>query len=102
LVESLPFFLDTHIYGFILLCMKTTIELPDELFIEAKKKAAELRVPLRKIVEQGLRAWLARPEVKKPGKRRRLRWITVDGGLPPGLDPADRETMHALLREGHE
>jgi len=39
--------------------MKTTIEIPDELFVEAKKHAAELRVPLRQLVEEGLRARLA-------------------------------------------
>jgi len=78
--------------------MKTTIELPDELFIEAKKKAAELRVPLRKLVEEGLRARLARPARKRRPKRR-IRWITVDGGLPPGLDVSDREKMHVWLQE---
>jgi hypothetical protein len=38
--------------------MKTTIELPDELLIEAKKRAAGLRVPLKSIVEQSLRSGL--------------------------------------------
>jgi hypothetical protein len=42
------------------LCMKTTVELPDDLLVEAKKLAAELRVPLRRLVEEGLRARLAR------------------------------------------
>ena len=39
--------------------MKTTVEIPDELFVEAKKHAAELRVPLRQLVEEGLRARLS-------------------------------------------
>jgi hypothetical protein len=34
--------------------MKTTLELRDELLIEAKKKAAEERRPLRALVEEGL------------------------------------------------
>jgi hypothetical protein len=81
--------------------MKTTIELPDELLIEAKKRAAELRVPLRKLLEEGLRARLARPATRRGGKRKRsIRWITVDGGLPKGMDVSDREKMHALLGGG--
>jgi hypothetical protein len=35
--------------------MKITIELPNDLFIAAKKRAAELRLPLRELVEKGLR-----------------------------------------------
>lgn len=79
--------------------MKTTIDLPDDLLIEAKKRAAELRVPLRRLIEEGLRARLARPAARRGAARRRIRWVTVDGGLPPGLDPADRERMHDWLRE---
>jgi len=36
--------------------MKATIDLPDDLLIEAKKRAAELRRPLRSIIESALRA----------------------------------------------
>jgi len=38
--------------------MKTTVELPDQLLIEAKKRAAELRVPLKSIIEESLRSGL--------------------------------------------
>jgi len=38
--------------------MKTTVELPDDLLIAAKKRAAELRVPLRSIIEESLRSGL--------------------------------------------
>jgi len=50
--------------------MKTTIELPDELFIAAKKRAAELREPLRALVERGLRAELGRGKGRSAAKRR--------------------------------
>jgi len=79
--------------------MKTTVELPDELLIEAKKRAAELRRPLRALIEEGLRAALASAAAEPPS-RRRIEWLTVDGGLPPGVDPADRETMMDALSNG--
>ena len=78
--------------------MKTTIELPDELFIAAKRRAAEERSTLRVIVERGLRHQLQRRRAGSAQATRPIRWITVDGGLPPGLDVADRAAMHDWLR----
>lgn len=78
--------------------MKTTIELPEELLIAAKKKAAESRTTLRKIFERGLRRELAEP-LKAVAKRTRpIRWVVVKGGLPPGLDVSDRAKMHDWIR----
>jgi hypothetical protein len=77
--------------------MKTTLELPDQLLITAKKRAAELRLPLRALIEDGLRASLritARPERHS----RKIHWITVKGGLPIGLNLADRAAMHDWIR----
>ena len=79
--------------------MKTTIDLPEELLIEAKKKAAEERTTLRKLVTQGLRQVLDRDD--GPGEVvREVRFVTVDGGLPPGLDVSDRAAMHEWLQGG--
>jgi hypothetical protein len=78
--------------------MKTTIDLPDELLIEAKQRAAELRRPLRQLIEDGLRAQLAGRKPVRPKKPRKIRWITVPGGLPAGLDVSNREDMHDWLR----
>lgn len=80
--------------------MKTTIELPDELLIAAKKTAAERRTTLRALFERGLRRELAGAGGhKKPQSRRsRIRWVTAGGGLPPGLDVAERAAMHEWLR----
>ena len=75
--------------------MKTTLELPDELLIEAKKMAAEQRRPLRSIIEEGLRMALRKPQLRKPAKRVRL--ITVKGGLPKELDLSNREAMYEWL-----
>jgi hypothetical protein len=76
--------------------MKTTIELPDELLIAAKKRAAELRCTLRTLIERGLRHELLARTNARP-KRRAIRWVTVRGGLPPGLDVRDRAAMHDWL-----
>lgn len=81
--------------------MKTTVELPDDLVIEAKKRAAELRRPLRELVERGLRAELLRGRQERDGGRPRgvaIRWVTAPGGLPTGMDVGDREAMHDYLR----
>ena len=77
--------------------MKTTIELPDELFIAAKKRAAETRTTLREIFERGLRRELGEAP-QGPPARRRIRWVTTKGGVPPGMDLADRTKMHEWLR----
>jgi hypothetical protein len=75
--------------------MKTTLDIPDELLIEAKKMAAEQRRPLRAIVEEGLRLALRKPETRR--RKTRVRLVTVKGGLPRGLDLSSREAMYAWL-----
>jgi hypothetical protein len=77
--------------------MKTTLELPDELLIQAKKAAAEQRRPLRAIVEDGLRMVLREPQKRTQTKRVRL--ITVKGGLPRGLDLSNREEMYEWIQK---
>jgi hypothetical protein len=78
--------------------MKTTIDLPDDLLIAAKKKAAESRSTLREIFERGLRRELS--EAGRAGRRRAvaIRWVTAPGGLPPGLELSDRAAMHDWMR----
>jgi hypothetical protein len=76
--------------------MKTTIELPDELFVAAKKRAAELRCSLKALIERGLRKERRRPRSGQR-RRRRIRWVTVRGGVPPGMDVADRESMYRWI-----
>jgi hypothetical protein len=77
--------------------MKTTIELPDELFVAAKKRAAELRCSLKTLIERGLRHELRQSQRPAKQARRRIRWITVRGGVAPGLDVADRESMYRWI-----
>ena len=76
--------------------MKTTLDLPDELLIQAKKAAAEQRRPLKAIVEEGLRMVLRQPV--KTGKRK-VRLVTVRGGLAPDLDVSNREAMYEWIEK---
>jgi hypothetical protein len=62
------------------------------LLIEAKKKAAEQRRPLRALVEEGLRMVLKKP-ARSPRKRI-VHLVTVKGGLAPDLDLSNREAMY--------
>ena len=79
--------------------MKTTIELPDDLFVAAKRRAAEERSTLRAIIESGLRAQLRRPAAgRSRAAKPAIRWVTVDGGVPRDLDLGDRAAMHDWLR----
>jgi hypothetical protein len=79
--------------------MKTTVDLPDELLIRAKKRSAETRTPLRTLIERGLRRELSSTA---PGDGRRLprkiTWVVAPGGLPPGLDISDRSSLHDWIR----
>ncbi len=75
-------------------CMKTTVDLPDDLLIRAKKRAAETRTPLRVLIERGLRRELAaRKRSTSGGAPRKIRWVVVPGGLPPGVDVSDRAAL---------
>ena len=87
---------DSHKYGNVAR-MKTTLDLPDELLIEAKKRAAEERRPLRALVEEGLRLVLRKPEGRQ--RKRQVRLVTVKGGLAPDLDISSREAMYEWLEK---
>jgi hypothetical protein len=77
---------------------KTTLELPEELLVAAKRHAAERRTTLRSLIERGLRAELRRGRAGDAG-RTRIKWVTVDGGLPAGLDVRNRAAMIDRLRQ---
>lgn len=75
--------------------MKITIELAGELFVAAREAAIERRTTLRELIERGLRHELGRQPV--PVKPARIRWVTVEGGLPPGVNVSDREQIRKWI-----
>ena len=77
-----------------LLCMRTTLDISDPLFRQAKKRAADEGVPMRQIVESALRLYLG----KGPRQARyELRWRTERGRLLPGVRLDDRDALFDLM-----
>jgi hypothetical protein len=75
--------------------MKTTIDLADALFNEAKRTAARRGTTLRALVEEGLRHVI---EQSKPKSRFVLREVSFHGdGLQPGQREGDWNQVRALL-----
>jgi hypothetical protein len=77
-----------------LLFMRTTIEINDDLFRKAKRRAADEGASLRQIVENALRVYLAERRSAKPY---RFRWSTESGRLQPGVRLDDRDALFDLM-----
>ena len=78
--------------------MKTTIQIPDSLFEEARRLAQREHTTLKALVEQGLRRTLA--ERKRRGGFR-LRKVTFKGkGLQPAMAGASWEQIRDLSYQG--
>ena len=66
--------------------MRTTINLPDKLMLQAKKAAVESNTTLTEIIANALREALARRS-RKSSNKKRTRLITYgSGGTFPGID----------------
>jgi len=77
--------------------MKTTIEINDELFRSARRRAADTGTTLRALVEEGLRSVLARgsePAVAPSFQLRVFRGTGDDAGL---VKPYDRLGLHQAI-----
>ena len=78
-----------------LLCMRTTLDINDELFRAVKSHAAQERKTLKATVEQALREFLARPARATsdappiPVFRGR--------GVQPGVDLTDNASLEAIM-----
>lgn len=75
-------------------CMRTTIDLADELLRQAKRRAADDGVALRVVVEAALRAYLSG---KQNGTGYKLRWTPDKGSLRPGVNLEDRSALWDLM-----
>lgn len=72
---------------------KTTLKLDEALMRNAKKAAAERGVTLTSVVEDALRAHLAKP--KRPAKRdQRFRWVVIDDRHASSPDVAERRGLY--------
>lgn len=77
-----------------LLHMRTTLELPDALWREAKQRAAKQGITLTTLVDDALRTYLRLPN---GAGRRRFRWTVEHGTLLPGVDVDSRQKLYELL-----
>jgi hypothetical protein len=78
--------------------MKTTLDLDDDLVRRAKQEAARAGIPLRRLVEDALRARLLPRRHDRP--RFRLEVPIVHGSAPPAIDVADRDALYDLMERG--
>ena len=78
--------------------MKTTIQIPDSLFQEARKLAQREHTTLKALVEQGLRRTLA--ERGQRGAFHLRRATFKRQGLQPGVAGASWEQIRELSYEG--
>lgn len=72
-------------------CMRTTLNLDDDLMRAVKEKAAGTRRTITSIVESALREFL-RTESEPPSSFA-LDWLIVEGGTQPGVDITDRDSL---------
>ena len=71
--------------------MKTTVDIHDELLARAKRHARDSGVPLRAVVEEGLRLVLQAPQ---PARDYRMPDLSV--GDPNGDDPLEAYSWQDL------
>jgi len=77
-----------------LICMRTTLNLPDALVEQAKERAAEEGRTLTSLIEEGLRQVLA----EEPAPRERQPLPTVGGrGGRQLIDLEDKEALWEIL-----
>ena len=78
--------------------MKTTVEIPDSLFRQAKEYAARNGITIREVLELGLQSFLEGSTAPR-ARRFKLKTITTKGdGL--ACDP-DWSVVRSLIYEGH-
>jgi hypothetical protein len=80
--------------------MKTTVEIPDPLFKQARQFAEREGITLKVLIEQGLRAVLA---AKPDAKPFRLRRASFKGqGLRPEMQAAGWDAIRAAAYQGRD
>jgi hypothetical protein len=76
--------------------MRTTINLPDDLILQAKKAALEADTTLTEIIANALRESLAKPRRKKPKREFKI-VASGSGGVFPGVDLDDTSALLDIM-----
>lgn len=82
-----------------LLRMRTTLDIDDELLRAAKARAADSRTTLQATVEQALRAFLAGPAPARSDPPPVIR-VGRGRGVQPGADLTDNAALEDLMDAG--
>jgi hypothetical protein len=82
-----------------LFCMRTTLNLDDELLVGAKELAARNRTTLTAVIEDALRDKLRERDAAEPLPPVELPVSRMRGGLRPGVDLDDTAALLDLLEE---
>jgi len=77
-----------------LLHMRTTVDISEELFRQLKRKAAAENITIRQVIENALRVYLGK---QKPRKGYHLTWKTERGRILPGVRLDDRDALFDLM-----
>jgi len=77
--------------------MKTTLNLNDQLLIDAKALAAQQRTSLTRLIEEGLQLRLRAKSASTRQERVRLPVFRGRGGLVNGVDPLSNKAMLEAL-----
>ncbi len=74
-----------------LICMRTTLNLDDELMRLVRRRAADTGRTITQLIEAALHDALTPPAQGLPPFK--LQWKTVRGRLRPGVDLSDRDSL---------
>lgn len=74
--------------------MRTSISIDDQIYLEAKKLAAESKKTLANVIEDALRTALAKKNIKKTP----VSLITINGkGLKHGIDLDNSQSLNDIM-----
>jgi hypothetical protein len=83
----------------IMMLVRTTLTLDDDVLKAARRRAREQDRPLKDVINEALRQGLALADARRdPAYRFRLK--TVEGRVLPGVDLTDRDKLFDLMDRG--
>ena len=80
------------------ICMRTTIDLSEAVFQQAKRCAQRRQTTLRDIIEEGLRLVMDREDAVQKYRLKDLSYGS--GGTVPGIEMGDWERIRDILYTG--
>lgn len=79
--------------------MKTTVEIPDDLFRKAKAKAALEGIPLRDLIVRGLRSVMEQPNTEAEQGRTHFPLIVGSPDTEPLTDESVAQALEQMAEE---